>query len=256
VGHPSDFAAALLPKINSERVSRHDWFRNKTWNDEIAASFEARLKRSRSRFAEAQALRFQGEDLIRSGDPKTQRIGVELVQRVISDYPDVTMQITMAHETLGDYYSGIKDYSAAEKSYLMVPQVMDKNGNGTTEIWPAKLASAIFFSGQHDKYTEAKQMVEQLFRQDREPLFNSSRFQCFLILARLSKALGGAQEARIYAEKALTLAGIKTPQFPRHPNIGIVQTDEKVLRELRELAQITSSSKFLSAMRKCFGNDQ
>ena len=230
-------------------MNRHDWFRNKTWSDDIAAAFEARLKRSRSRFAKAQALRFQGEDLIRSGDPKMQKIGEELVQRVISDYPDVTMQVTMAHETLGDYYYGIEDYFAAEKSYRMVPQVMDKNGNGTTEIWPAKLASAIFFSGQHDKYVEAKQMVKLLLHQDRQPLFNSSLFQCFLILARLSKALGGEQEARIYAEKALTLASIKTPQFQRHPTIGIVQTDKKILRELRDLAKKTLSSKWLSALR-------
>jgi tetratricopeptide (TPR) repeat protein len=235
-------------------MGRGDWFRNKTWNDEIAAAFEARLSRSRSRFGKAQALRFQGDDLIRSDDPKMQRIGVELVQRVISEYPDIAMQVTMAHETLGDYYYGIKDYSAAEKSYRMVPQVMDKNGNGTTEIWPAKLASAIFFSGQHEKYAEAKQMVEQLFRQERQPLFNSSRFQCFLILARLSTALGEAEEARIYAEKALILAGVTTPQFPRHPTIGIVQADEKTLRELRELAQIASSPKWVSALTKLLGN--
>lgn len=237
-------------------MARHDWFRNKTWNDQIAAAFEARLSRSRSRFGKAQALRFQGEDLIRSGDPKTQRIGVELVQRVISEYPDIAMQVTMAYETLGDYYSGIKDFSAAVKSYRMVPQVMDKLGNGATEIWPAKLASAIFFSGRREEYGEAKQMVEQLFRQERQPLFNSSRFQCFLILARLSQALGEAEEAHIHAEKALTLAGVTTPQFPRHPTIGIVQTDEKTLRELRELAQIVSSPKWVSALGRLLGKDQ
>lgn len=217
-------------------MGREDWYRNKTWNPEIAAAFEARLKRSRSEFAKAQYLRIQGDCLIFSADPGLRTVGLELTKRVVAEYPEVKMQVTMAYETLGDFYLDNHSYLEAEKAYRELPRVMDHLGNGLTEIWQAKLAKAIFLSGQREKYREAKQLVYELMAGTRTPAFNSSRFECFLTLARLSKALNEPEEASIYAEKALRLAAVKDPQFPRHPTVGLPMADERTLYELKQLA--------------------
>lgn len=218
-------------------MGREDWYRNKIWNSGIAAAFEARLQRSRSQFAKAQYLRIQGDCLLASPDPGLRAVGLELTKRVIGEYPEEKMQVTMAYETLGDFYLDNKKYPDAEDAYRQIPRVMDHLGNGLTEIWQAKLAKAIFLSGQKEKYREAKQLVYGLMTEARQPKFNSSRFECFLILARLSKALSEPEEASIYAKKALRLAAVEEPQFPRHPAVGLVRPDEKTLDEVKQLAQ-------------------
>lgn len=227
-------------------MARDDWFRNKTWNAEVAAAFEARLKRSRTSAAKAQYLRIQASGLITSSDAFLRRVGADLTKRVIAEYPEEQLQITAAYETLGNFYLEEKDYAEAEQVFRMVPKVMDKNGNMTSEIWQARLASAIFLSGRREKFAEAKQMVEQLMQGDRPPLFNSSRFACFVVLARLCRELAQFEAAANYARMALQLAAIKTPQMYRHPTIGLVNADKKVLAELDELTKPKAIRRFLS----------
>jgi len=45
-------------------MATEEWFRNTTWNKDIDAEFEARLKRSRGSFHKAQYLRIQAGYLL------------------------------------------------------------------------------------------------------------------------------------------------------------------------------------------------
>ena len=70
-----------------QTMANEDWYRNKTWNNEVEADFEARLKRSRGAFNKAQYLRIQASYLLDISDKKTQLVGVSLMERLIRDYP-------------------------------------------------------------------------------------------------------------------------------------------------------------------------
>ena len=64
-------------------MSRRDWFRNNIWNDEIAAEFEKRLKRSRP-YNRSQYLRVQAYHLRESG---CEEAAIDLFKRLVAEYP-------------------------------------------------------------------------------------------------------------------------------------------------------------------------
>lgn len=85
-------------------MASDDWFRNKTWDNEIEVDFEARLKRSRGAFNKAQYLRIQASYLLSCTDKYLQKVGIKLMERLISDYPTENFSTIFGQEQLGDYY--------------------------------------------------------------------------------------------------------------------------------------------------------
>ena len=67
---------------------------------ETRATFEVKLKRARQS-SRAQYLRIKGLDVTGSTDGATREAGRQLLRRVLDDYPDDAVQVTMASADLG-----------------------------------------------------------------------------------------------------------------------------------------------------------
>jgi hypothetical protein len=79
--------------------NRHGWYRSLTWDAQIEAGFEERLRRARPA-SRAQYIRIQATHLLESPDLRVRETGRALLQRVIAAYPD-DVQAKTAMEQLG-----------------------------------------------------------------------------------------------------------------------------------------------------------
>jgi hypothetical protein len=87
---------------------------------------------------------------------------------------------------------------------------------------------------QLGRYAEADEVLDGI---DVEELtFNDHRFRFAVSQARVSSALGEHAVAREFAELALELTEVTEPEYGRHPTVGLVKADRRILRELRKLA--------------------
>lgn len=67
-------------------TDNREWYRSSTWDSEIEANFEARLRRARPD-GRAQYIGIQAVHLLDSPDPSVREMGRGLLRRVIEEYP-------------------------------------------------------------------------------------------------------------------------------------------------------------------------
>ncbi len=218
-------------------MANPDWFRSTTWDPQIEAEFEKRLKRSRTRYNQAQYLKIQGLSLLPSAEAQTRGKGVELLRRVLSDYPDESTEVAHTHECLADHFRSEGKYVEAEVEYREVLAYYAKTPSrtNTSGLADLSLVEMILEAQAAEKYPEAKVTMQGLREARGESiLFNSDVFRYHATWARLLARMGSSDEACQHARRALEVAQIRAPQFPRHPTVGIPNPPQPVVDELFE----------------------
>ena len=141
-------------------MRKDDWYRNANWNDQIESEFEARHKRSRGNYNKAQYLRIQASYLLNSSLIENQKKGIQLMERLINEYPEETFSTIHGHEQLGDHYLKNKNYQEAEIHYRIVTiHYHNKTRSGTTGTADLKLCETILKSDQEEKFQEAYELA-------------------------------------------------------------------------------------------------
>lgn len=216
-------------------MANHDWYRNKTWDNEVEADFEVRLKRSRGASNKAQYLRIQASYLLDSSENKNQLIGLSLMERLIKDYPTEEFSVIFGQEQLGDFYFERKDYEKSEHFFRVVTNYYQekKSRSGTSALADLKLAETILRSNQTDKFEEAYQFVSDY--PISELSFNDSIFYYAELRTHLCDAMNKKAEAKEFAKRAIELSKITEPQFSRHKTIGLIKVSERQLRTLEQI---------------------
>jgi tetratricopeptide (TPR) repeat protein len=218
-------------------MGQDDWYRNTTWDKETSELFETKLKRSRGAYHKAQYLRIQASYLLGSTDKELQTVGLELMERLIKEFPSEDFSTVFGKEQLGDYFFGNGDYKKAESYYRQVADHY-KIGNrgGTSGVADIKLVDTILELDQREKFDTAYKLLTEDFEKTGGNLsLNAERFFYARVLADLCDKLGKSDEARQYADKALEVAKITEPQFNRHKNVGLVRTDKETLDKLTKI---------------------
>lgn len=218
-------------------MSKHDWYRNTEWNNQIESEFEARLKRSRGNSNKAQYLRIQASYLLNSPKTENQNKGIQLMDRVINDYPEETFSTIHGHEQLGDYYLNKGNYKVAERYYRIVTDFYYSNTrSGTSGLADLKLCETILLSDQIDKLQEAYELSTTKFDQSGGDLrLNNQKFYYATLMANLCLRMGKFEEASEYANSALQLSTITEPQFSRHRTVGIINADKNTIDILKRI---------------------
>jgi hypothetical protein len=216
-------------------MASDDWFRNKNWNATIETEFEARLKRSRGAFHKAQYLRIQASYLLNNPDRNIQQVGLLLMNRMISSFPNEEFSITLGHEQLGDYYFKTGDFNKAEHLFRIVTdRYKTKNTrSGTSAMADLKLAETILNSDQSNKFEEAYNLCKE--HPVDELTFNSDKFYYAELMAHLCDKMNKTDEAKYFAKSALEISKITKPQFARHKTIGIPSASTNQLRTLEQI---------------------
>jgi len=190
-------------------LSREDWYRNTEWNDEIAESYFAKLKRARSK---DQYLRIQANYLA-SSHPEA---ALELLEQFFAlkepfDYAQAYCDKAQAYIALGSTEEAINAYQCALEQ--------ERTGKGVlTEAYislPMLIAEREL--KEHYRYGVdlLKNNVERL-------TFPVDHFRFHAALAIFEMDLGNTEEASKQAGLALDAAQIEKSGFRFHQKLGLV----------------------------------
>ncbi|MCM2311271.1 MAG: hypothetical protein NDI84_07700 [Steroidobacteraceae bacterium] len=207
-------------------MSADDWFRNKTWNDEIAALFEQRLKRSRKA---DQHLRIQADALAESYP----QVAIALLDRFFA-LPDPFAKVwgycvrARALCALGRVDDAIDAYEAALREETSHPSVL-------SDAY-IDLAELVVRTSRIELYERAAQVLAM--RSDR-PAFPVQKFRYNAIRALLCRYFGHHDDARFYARSALEAASVLHSGFRYHAGLGLV--GDKYADLLAQLKNLTDA---------------
>jgi tetratricopeptide (TPR) repeat protein len=215
-------------------VSDDGWYRDPTFDEVAMADFETRLARARAH-NRPQYLRIKGSALIQAEDPAAQAVGLGLLQRVLVEDTGSVINIPIAHDVLGDYYRrrGELDRAIDEYKAAIATATRGEVRSGGTGIEELDIAEVLIQRGAPDDYEAA----ERLLRSDQlvgQRHFNRTIFRIHVAHARVDTKLG--RDPRDAASRALAIAEMDEPQFPRHPDVGLVEADDATLSEMRAFA--------------------
>lgn len=217
-------------------MATDEWFRNTTWDSNIEADFETRLKRTRGAYHKAQYLRIQASYLLGSSDIDIQQVGIRLMDRLIKDYPTEEFSTILGHEQLGDYYFKSGYLGKAENHFRIVTEhYINKNTRGgTSATADLKLAETILTANWSDKFDEAYSICKNFLLD--KLTFNSEKFFYAVLTAQICDRLNKKEEAKEFALAAIEISKITEPQFNRHKTVGLVKATDKQLRTLEQIA--------------------
>ena len=218
-------------------MSKDDWFRNIKWNKEIEKFFELKLKHARGSHSKAQYLRIQGSYLLDSKKSELQHKGIELMKRLINEFPGEVFHTIFATEQLGDYFFKQEKYQTAEQHFRTVTNhYYTKTRSGTSGIADIKLSRTIFESNQQNKFEEAIKIATEKFEMsDGSLMMNANKFYYAETLALLFSKMNKIEDAKYYAKQAIELEINKEPQFSRHKTVGIANVDKGRIEKLKKI---------------------
>lgn len=203
-------------------MSRDDWFRNTTWNDKIAATFEANLKRAKDK---SQRLRIQACTLAETHP----LIALELLERYFNEpkrFGEAQAYVDKATAllALNRREDAVAAYSAALNEEKKMPNIL-------TQAY-VELPYLVSVHGLTDHDENATKL---LGRHRKRPVFPIEFFMWHAAQALLAGASGDRNTAAHHAKEALEFASEEKSVFKRHPKLGLVsKRHNDALRRLRE----------------------
>jgi tetratricopeptide (TPR) repeat protein len=203
-------------------MGRDDWYRNRDWDDAIAAAFEAKLARARDK---AQYLRIQGS-ILKEAHP---RVAIALLQRCVAldqefHTAPALLDVAHAHYVLGE----------GEAALLALEGAMEQEERHPVARTSAPYDYAMLVALARDESRYARALT--LLAVQDEAMFASMDFQAEAARAIILDSLGDAASAREAASRALQAESVRAGWIPGHPDVGIVpNSDNPLSREIRRI---------------------
>jgi hypothetical protein len=138
----------------------------------------------------------------------------------------------MAHNDLARSYEETGEADLAATHCELAVKGEDELGSLVTGA-DLRLARLIIRSGWRESYEQADALLDHAERAGLT--MRSDAWEWCVSRARLAAARGDG-DAASYAARALELLAQDGPQFPRHPDVGIIQADDATADEMRALA--------------------
>jgi hypothetical protein len=173
----------------------------------------------------------KGVALVHAGDAQRREAGRALLLRVVRDCDD-PLHAPIAHCDLGASFEEEGEDDLAATHYELAVKAEDELGSLVTGA-DLRLAELILRTGWTASYAEADALLEHAERTGLT--LRTEAWRWCVARARLAVARGD-RDARQYAMRALELLAEEGPQFPRHPDVGLIETDEATAEEMRALA--------------------
>jgi tetratricopeptide (TPR) repeat protein len=203
-------------------MSLDDWFRNKRWDGEIAAQFEAKLKKARRK---GQYLRIQACTLAKS-EPS---VALDLLDRYFAQQ-DERFDDAQAHVDRATALIALDRIDEALDSYENALRVEAKFPNVLTQAY-IDLPYTVSVRGLRSRYSRALEILKE---HRGRLMFPVDHFKWNAAQAIIAAAAGNRERARELAITALEFAAKDTSCFRYHPNIGLVSDEHaEALRQVR-----------------------
>lgn len=191
-------------------MARDDWYRNKSWNDEIERTFFTKLERARS--SKQQYLRIQASYLVESHPGVTLR----LLDIYFAQRGDFSEALAYCHKAKA--YLAQNDLTPALQSYEMALECEKKRPNVKTTAYLGfcLLITARALSNQYAR------CLELLDQHEAEPKFPVDHFLWHVTRALILNELGDNKLAKKDAELAIEAAKARHSGFRYHSTLGLV----------------------------------
>lgn len=192
-------------------MGRDDWYRNTTWNAEIEAEFDQKLRRAREKF---QYLRIQALYLTENYP--------EVALRLLEQYFSLGENVDMAQAYLqrAQALSVLNDFDGAFASYEAALEQERCRPNSKTQAY-LDFPCLVLETKRESLYSRA---LEVLNTHSERPMFPIDRFRAHGARALLVHHFDRKDEARAEAELAMAAAQETESGFRHHPNLGLVQS--------------------------------
>ena len=204
-----------------------EWYRSKTWNEEIEEAFNEKLRRSRSQMA--QYLRIQGSML----EDEHPEAAIRLLKRCIDEGDEFHIPhalIGAAHAQLiqGDVDAALDTLEALIRREEQQPRIR------TTASIDYPFLVALY--GRTERYQTA---IEQLERHGQN-FFESMIFEAEAARAMIFEDRGEHAIARAAARRALKAASVEVGWVPDNPEVGLVPSVPSPIHDrLKRIAGLT-----------------
>jgi hypothetical protein len=196
-----------------------DWFRKSSWTVADEEDFWAHLNRARPN-GRAQYLRIQAFYLASTGDPKMRKVATELLDRLISDFPD-SIELSSAYAqrasisaSEGDSKRAIDDYRAAIVREAKYP-------NMRSYAW-LEFSWLVATNGLSAHYNEVLGVLKD---READAMFPVDHFRLNAVRGIIAKDRGQEVEARNFASESLRQSKRVESGFTRHPLVGLVTSE-------------------------------
>jgi Tfp pilus assembly protein PilF len=195
------------------RATANDWYRNKDWNEAIAADFRTRLKRARSK---QQYLRIQASYLAHTN-------------------PNTALALLDEYFALGEDFDFAQAYLGRATAFVALERVAEAVDAYEHALlreieFPKLLTDAYLelpmFVTMQPLPTYYERAMEVLRSHAHRPMFPRDHFQWHGTLAILESRTGQIASAKQHAARALEAASLTKSGLPYHPRIGLV--DERL----------------------------
>lgn len=202
-----------------------DWFRRETWSPADEADFFARLRRARA-YNRPQYLRIQAVHLRKTHQPLLVRRAVELIDRLLADYPD-SAEAAAANwckagclEELGDLSGAITSYRLALRAERLRPTMRTM-----AYMDFGKLAARV---GRTDLFREVLGALDEF---GGDELFPQHQYEAAALRAVVLEELGDLAAAREFARRALEAAAKTHTGLRYHPDLMLLDNPEPWLHD-------------------------
>jgi tetratricopeptide (TPR) repeat protein len=207
-----------------------EWFRSPSWREEDRELFEAKLGRAQKR-NRAQYMRIKALSLAESDDKAARAAAGELFERIFSEHPDDELQVTMAHTDKARWHRKRGEQDQAVEHYRRAVALEDALGGID---WGADLELAELLVERNEDLGEAQRMLDRAAVKGLA--FKSQRWRWLVTDAQLAAKVGERDRSVASSGAALKLLDDDSPDFPRHPDLGHIDTDRRTIREIKRLA--------------------
>ena len=204
-------------------MSSDSWYRNAQWNAEVAATFDAKLARSRSQ--KAQYLRIQGS-ILKDSHPQ---VAIALLRRCIdegdaSHIAHALLDTAHAHYATGNIEAALDLLEAAIQQQVHEPMFR------TSAAYDYAMLVALHESA--DRYDKALAVLE---RAD-DPPFATMLFQAEAARAVIYSSRGMVEQARRAGRNAMAAREVRTGWIPGHPDVGVIpEGDDPLSKRVRAI---------------------
>jgi tetratricopeptide (TPR) repeat protein len=195
-----------------------DWFRRKSWTQTDEEEFFKKLNRAR-KDGRAQYLKIQAIELVQTEDNELLEVAENLLNKMLTEYPDDNFNKGPALHTLGDVYKLRENYQQAKEYYK---QALDFEKVYPNVITQAYLDYSEVLVKTNDKTSFDK--VEQILL-ERQPrlMFPIEKYKVNSLLSIINKHNNKHDEAKRFAELAEQSANAETSGLRYHKYLGVVK---------------------------------
>lgn len=192
-------------------MSTDNWFRNTAWSEDIAAQFEAKLRRARQK---EQYIRIQA-DMLATSHPHVAHALLDRYFEMPDDFDHAQAYVARATAYLSE---GKIDQAIA--SYEAALQREDQFPNLRTQAF-IELPYLVAVGGIANYYVRA---VEILNTHQERLMFAVDHFKWNAAQAFIAHACGRETSGKSFAKAALSAAAGGSSGFRYHPTVGLVQS--------------------------------